>query len=116
MIEERSLRALMHWRFWRTLLFEAGQGWLRWGTEERTAYYWESNACAYAPEWYRVAPPLHRLWLYVRQWFAVPHLMLIGVTFDGPPPRYRYSWEEARPCWPTDMRDNDDRRKELWRQ
>jgi len=92
----------------KTLLFERGQGWLRWGQEQRTSYYWEPNAGAYAPEWYLVAPPLHRLWLYVRQWLVLPRLMIIG--YDDKPysdKRYRLSWEEACPEWPRDMKDPD---------
>lgn len=90
---------------WRERLFERGAGWLRWGKEERIEYYWEANACAYAPEWFVVAPPLRRLWIYLLQWPRVPWLMIVGLPPDEySPKRYRFSWEEAAPYYPSDMR------------
>lgn len=96
-----------HRRWWGQLLFESGSGWLRWGGANRTTYYWESDACAYAPEWYRCAPPIRRLALYLRQWLVVPRIMLL--RHEG----YRFSWEEAQPLWPSDLIDPE--RKAMWR-
>ena len=89
------------------VLFERGQGWLRWGLDERTSYYWEFNAGCLAPEWYTVAPPMRRLALYLGQWLALPRLMLIGMS-DKPysDKRYRFSWDEACPQWPSDMKED----------
>lgn len=52
-----------HRRWWGQLLFESGQGWLRWKMERREGWggYYDP------PEPYMVAPPLHRLWFHVRQ-------------------------------------------------
>lgn len=93
------------WRFWHTLLFAKGEGWLRWGMDER-----ESGGYYEPPEPYVVAPPLRQLAIYLRMWLAAPKLMLRGVEWDDE--RYRFSWEEARPCWPH--LDDPDRKGELW--
>ena len=102
--------------FWGRLLSEKGQGWLRWGIDVREGWEYDDNACApYHSHDYQVAPPLRRLWIYLAQWPRVPRLMLVGVRWpeeDGP--RYHFAWEEAQPCWPSDMREPD-RKKELWR-
>jgi len=46
---------------WKMLLFEKGQGWLRWKSEERTEYsQWEP------PELYVVFPPAQRIYWWLR--------------------------------------------------
>lgn len=55
----RSVRRLAWWRW---LLFEKGQGWLRWGTD--TA--WFAGSYLDPPEPYGIAPPLRRLWWAIR--------------------------------------------------
>lgn len=90
----------------RERLFERGQGWLRWGTEKREAWEYDDNACAsYCAGMYLVAPPLRRLALYLRQWFFVPRAMLVGFKWPEDAKRYRFSWEEAQPIWPSDTKD-----------
>lgn len=78
------------WLRW--LLFEKGQGWLRWGTDGReTAMRYDPPE---PPEPYVVAPPLRRVWFWLRwslHW------------------RERASWAE---CW-DHMRD-DDRKRGRW--
>lgn len=49
-------------RWWRQLLFEPGQGWLRWGTDGREGW----GGWYDPPESYVVAPPARRLWLVLR--------------------------------------------------
>lgn len=104
--------------FWHILLFEKGQGWLRWGIDERTHYEYIDEGLE-APEPYTVAPPLRCLWWYVRGWLLVPYLMLVGYPPDPNDPRdkrYRYAWEEARltfyDCW--HWYRCEDRYQELW--
>jgi hypothetical protein len=114
-----------HWRFWRTLLLDKGQGWLRWGTDERTEYEYIDEGLE-MPVPYMVAPPLRRFWFWVQQWLAIPKLMIVGVDlFDGlsnapddAHTRYRYSWEEARPetlrVVFTEWGVDKDRPRDLW--
>lgn len=97
---------------WGLLLWERGQGWLRWAGEERTGYDNLGDGLR-APYPYRVAPPARRLAVYLRQWLLVPRLMLRGAPPDEFGPRYRFSWEECSPCWPRDLQDVD--RGEEWR-
>jgi len=87
----------------RTLLFEPGQGWLRWGYDSRDDY----RSYDEPPERYRVAPPARRLALYVTAWLVVPWLMVVGVRPGPGERRYRYSWEEVRPEWPSYLKDED---------
>lgn len=102
-----------HRRFWYLLLLQSGDGWLRWGIEERTGYDYIPDAMASAPYPFSVAPPLRQTAIFLHQCLLVPRLMLRGVEdVDGDPGRYRFSWEEARPCWPC--LDDPDRNKELW--
>lgn len=104
-------------RFWQVLLFEKGQGWLRWGMEERQA----SELMCYAGdeplyEWFpfTVAPPLRRAWLWLCMWANAPravwNCMIVGIEFDGR--RERLSWEETKP-WDLSYVDPE-RREELW--
>lgn len=101
--------------FWRLLLLDKGQGWLRWSTDERTEYIHHGEGLD-EPCPYVVAPPARRLWWWVKQIPMIPFVMLIGVR-DGSR-RYHFSWEEARPedfkaalfTWYVDK----DRHDELW--
>lgn len=103
----------LRWASWRVLLFERGEGWLRWGMDHRDAYAGYENP----PEPYTVAPPLRQCVLWLRQVLTIPKLMLFGVWMDEPGAknyhRYRFSWEEARPCWPG--LDEPDRGHGVWR-
>lgn len=80
----------------RVLLFEPGQGWLRWRHHDIKTLYWESNACAWAPEWHRVYPPVRRLASQLHWISRIPRLMLRG----------HLSWEEVRPDW-SSLRADD---------
>lgn len=93
--------------FWSVLLFEPGQGWLRW-KEDRgfTIVGFDPGE----PEDYFFVPPLHRAWYQVKAVFFVPKAMLIGTG----KPRYRWSWEEARPCTGGSLWTNPDRYRDLW--
>lgn len=68
--------------YWRWLLFEPGQGWLRWGAGTRESW------CSYyePPEPYGVLPPLRRAWYVVRYREAWPLKM-------------RDEDRAARVCW-----------------
>jgi len=86
-------------RFWRVLLFEPGQGWLRWGKELReTAGWWDPPE---PPESYVVAPPLRRIAVYLRWWMTVAWWLVCGGRVWHPYDRewMRLSWEEIRPSW-----------------
>jgi hypothetical protein len=88
-----------HLNFWRLLLFEPGQGWLRWGKDER------SSRLSYMepPETYVVAPPLHRLvWNFrgIVDWL----LNRDGLRDDAP-----FDWAVCRGFY----RD-EDRKQNLW--
>ena len=48
--------------WWAWLLFEPGQGWLRWGAD--TA--WSAASYLDPPEPYGIAPPLRRLWWAIK--------------------------------------------------
>ena len=91
-----------HLHFWRLLLFEPGQGWLRWGTDERVEY-WDIGTDFMFPEPYLVVPPLRRFlwnvativaWLLNRQ----------GLRDDAP-----FTWAAGAGFY----RDKD-RKRELW--
>ena len=100
--------------FWRTLLWEEGQGWLRWATDERTEYEYIDEGLSQPTE-YAVAPPLRRLWWWVRAAFQMPIIMFIGYKHPGDDRRTRLSFEECRPSR-SDLsyyRDSD-RKRELW--
>ena len=103
-----------HKHFWMILLFDKGQGWLRWGTDERIAYTYIDEGLE-QPEPYLVAPPLRRLWWWVR---SVPNSLrvwLIGYEWEGR--RERLTWEESHSSFSDAFfhwyRD-DERRRELW--
>ena len=100
-------------QFWRALLFERGQGWLRWGTDQREGHIHHGEGLN-EPYWFTVGPPLRRLALYLRQWFIVPRLMWFGTVYPEDGVRYRFSWEESRPCWPSDLKDREGRHESLW--
>lgn len=55
----RNVRVLAWWRW---LLFDKGQGWLRWGIDYRI---WQRGYLE-PPEEYQVAPPLRRLAMVLR--------------------------------------------------
>lgn len=92
--------------FWTQLLFEPGQGWLRWGTDGRVGY--EVVGDFRVPEPYQVAPPLRRVAWYLSGWLAVPRLMLFGDQ------GYRFAWEEARPELWWKFYSDEDRWRSLW--
>lgn len=95
--------------WWKQVLFEKGQGWLRWGTDQRDSREYDDNVCAsYICGVYTVAPPARRLFAYLRQWFYVPRLMVLGVRCARRGQALPFlSWEEAQPIWPSDMRCED---------
>jgi hypothetical protein len=88
-----------HFDFWRTLLFESGQGWLRWGKGER------SSRLSYRepPETYVVAPPLRRFAWNVSDILA--WLLNRDGLRDGAP----FDWAAGRGFY----RD-EDRKRDLW--
>lgn len=104
-------------RFWSVLLFDKGQGWLRWGTDDRIEYISHGEGLE-EPCPYVVAPPLRRLAWWLKQLHMIPWAMLVGFRDPNTGERYRYSWEEARPedfkaalfTWYVDK----DRPYELW--
>ena len=110
-------------RFWRTLFWERGQGWLRWAMEERTGYDYIDEGLR-APYQYTVAPPLRRGWCWARAWLLCPlvvwRLVIRGLPWEGTVDlhtgRDRLSWEEVRPAaWGEMVYDRDpDRRRDLW--
>jgi len=88
-----------HLHFWRLLLFEPGQGWLRWGTDMRSTWWGEHEP----PDEYLVAPPLRRLAWNARaiiEWL----LNRDGLQDDAP-----FDWAVCRGFY----RD-EDRKRELW--
>jgi len=82
-------------RFWRVLLFERGQGWLRWGIDDRATQYGYLEP----PTSYAVAPPLRRAVITVRWWAGWLRYREPGEAFDWTPASF--------------LRD-DDRRRDLW--
>ena len=88
-----------HFDFWRTLLLESGQGWLRWGKGERSTWRGEYEP----PDPYLVAPPLRRFAWNVKgivEW----SLNRDGLRDDAP-----FDWAVCRGFY----RDAD-RKRELW--
>jgi len=55
-------RNIRRFAWWRWLLLEPGQGWLRW----ETATAWTAGSYLEPPEPYGIAPPLRRLWWVIR--------------------------------------------------
>lgn len=106
-------------RFWSVLLFDKGQGWLRWGKDERIEHQYIDEGLE-EPVPYVVAPPLRRLCWWLKQIPMIPWATLVGFYDDTTGKRYRFSWEEARPedfkaalfTWYVDK----DRPTELWGQ
>jgi hypothetical protein len=95
--------------FWQTLLWEPGQGWLRWAEE-----HGETISHDYMDvEHYDYVPPLHRAWYQVKAVAFCPYAMVIGTKLDEGG-RYRWSWGEARPCTGGSLWCNPDRRRDLW--
>lgn len=92
-----------HRAFWSLLLLDKGQGWLRWGTDERCTY--GSYDPPEPPEFYDVAPPLRRFCWWSRVKVCVPFNMI----------RLHLSREEVTCSW-GDMAlyVDPDRRRELW--
>lgn len=85
--------------WWRWLLFESGQGWLRWGMEwRREPHSWDPPIPG---EWYRVAPPARRLMELV--WGNL-RLNLWALIHD----RSAFGWEGV-----GDLRDSDRKRGTL---
>lgn len=70
--------------FWWQLLFEPGEGWLRWKGDWRSETTWDPPD---HEEW-MVYPPLRRLWFFARAWAAHPRL-----AFGG-----HVGWRET-PSW-----------------
>ena len=105
----------MNRRWLRVLLWERGQGWLRWALDDRETY-----GCydpPEPPEHYVVAPPFRRIARYLRWWGTVAAWAACGFRVWHPYDRewMRLSWEEIRPCW-SDTWDglrDEDRRREL---
>lgn len=52
-----------HCGWWKVLLFEDGQGWLRWAEETRKRF---TQMHYDPPEQYIVAPPLRRAWFHAK--------------------------------------------------
>lgn len=97
----RPLRAL------RTLLFEPGRGWLRWGFDDVWTRRDEPPAV--------VAPPLRRAWLWVEGpltwvlagggWHRID-----GVGPDDSPEWHRFPFQQHRESWASihrTLRDED---------
>ncbi len=78
------------------LLFEPGQGWLRWGMGEREATEYVPDACASYTWPYPVAPPLRRVSMLAHDWLFFPLSLLIAR-------REGLSWEEIRPSTWDDL-------------
>ena len=98
---------------WHELLLQPGAGWLRWSLGEgATPMRYDPPE---PPEPYSFAPPLRRVWLYLRWAATAPRLMIVGIKHDDGT-RYRYAWEEARPGWSDCWRDmRDPERGWSWR-
>jgi len=58
-------------RWWWSLLFEPGQGWLRWGFETRT-FRCGTALFGLLDEESAVAPPVRRIAEYLRGWVRAP--------------------------------------------
>lgn len=73
------------WRHgnWRTLLFEPGRGWLRWGWGAVAYQYIIDPEIGGPVEWEGCAPPLRRLWHMAQQRSLAP-------------------WDLADEHWPDD--------------
>ena len=98
--------------FWKLLLFDKGTGWLRWGFDERTDF----GGYMDAPEPYEVAPPLRRLWIYVRAWLMLPYVCTFGYKNhyeeEG---RTRLTFTEWRLTWgDISYLVEKERKRELW--
>ena len=104
-----------HKNFWWLLVFDKGQGWFRWGTDDRIEYQYIDEGLE-EPVPYVVAPPLRRFWWWLKQWLVIPYLMIVGVPREESG-RYRFAWEEAHP---ERLRDgwsyfkDKDRHYDLW--
>ncbi|HEX9992483.1 MAG TPA: hypothetical protein VGB14_06125 [Acidimicrobiales bacterium] len=96
--------------FWRDVLYEPGQGWLRWQSDRRERVYYDPPDL----DTWVVCPPAHRLWLYLRSWLAAPQLLVVGFR-DDDGCRHRLSWDEVRPSW-DDCWDSliDGDRRRMW--
>jgi hypothetical protein len=116
-VNDRSIDTLSNWwldwpcrhfRFWRELLFEQGQGWLRWGTDERTSYEYLGEGLN-APEEFPVAPPLRR---FARGWrYIAFQLRCVLFNFEGL--RHDY-WPLESPWTYAEMWRDPDRKRNLW--
>ncbi len=78
---------------WEILLFERGQGWLRWGDDDRE--YVQNHGGPGLDEWvpYTVSPPARTIARWLLSWPRVP-LVIVGFYRRG---WGRLSWEEYRP-------------------
>lgn len=85
-------------RFWRVLLFEPGQGWLRWGVDERE--YPEHHGEGLT-EWLpcTVAPPARCVAWWLEGWLSMPRRIFRSWRATGSD---RLTWEEYR-C--SDLRE-----------
>ena len=88
--------------WWRNALLAEGEGWLRFAPGERMGYE-NLGEGLYNPEYWRVAPPLRRLYEFIRWSLIIPRVMF----------KEHLSWEEAAPAWEC-LRADPERRKELW--
>lgn len=89
------------WHWWHEVLFEPGQGWLRWGWDRRERIYYDPPDM---DQW-QVAPPLRRVWLWVAAYITAPwHMLRHGCSFC----QVVCSWSDMQ-TW------TDDDRKRLFR-
>lgn len=87
--------------FWRVLLLDKGQGWLRWGTDDRVI----DGGYMEPPEPFLAAPPARRLCWWLRCKVAAPYRMI----------RFHLSYEEVTCDWSDlSMYVDLDRYQELW--
>lgn len=92
---------------WSVLLFEKGQGWLRWGTSEvYVSGSWNDSAFAYEPGGdVQVAPPLRRLGRFLWGQLEAPFYAR----------RCGESWSVVRPSWRDMAYLRDPERGWAWR-
>lgn len=111
--KERSREALVGWwedwpvrrrHFWRTLLFEPGQGWLKWKSDEVSETQYIDEGLSY-PEYFPVFPPLHRAWMAFTSFWAGLFMTLRG----------QLEWQSVIPSR-EDLKliKDPDRRRNLW--
>lgn len=96
--------------FWWTLLWAPGEGWFRWAIDQGRII----DHAYMDVEDYMHVPPLRRAWIFLQACAFVPKAMIVGTKHPEDDSRYRWSWEEARPCTGGSLWKNPDRRRDLW--